>query len=308
MEALVASHLINPVGFVEPQPEQAAEALRIVPSLQQVNDLEALLNLGLDGLMIATPSALHAGQSIAALNRGVAVFCQKPLGRNAREVAAVVSAARVAGRSIGVDLSYRTLRGMRQIREQVRTGVLGHVFSVDLMFHNAYGPDKPWFYDRVQSGGGCVIDLGVHLVDLALWTLDFPAVDGVRAHLFAGGRPLMEAGVEDYALATLQLSSGTIVNLACSWRMHAGCDAMISAAFHGSQGGATLRNVDGSFYDFVAEHYRGTTVESLAMPPDEWGGRAAVEWAGRLAVGEGFSPDADRLTDVATVLDRIYGC
>jgi predicted dehydrogenase len=48
------------------------------------------------------------------------------------------------------------------------------VFAVDLVFHNAYGPDKPWFYDPELSGGGCVMDLGVHLVDLALWSLDFP--------------------------------------------------------------------------------------------------------------------------------------
>jgi predicted dehydrogenase len=48
------------------------------------------------------------------------------------------------------------------------------VRAVDLTFHNAYGPDKPWFYDPAQSGGGCVMDLGVHLVDLALWTLGWP--------------------------------------------------------------------------------------------------------------------------------------
>ena len=65
------------------------------------------------------------------------------------------------------------------------------------------------------------------------------------------------------------------MQLACSWRLHAGCDAMISAAFHGTHGGAALRNVNGSFYDFVAERYRGTGRETLASPPDEWGGRAA---------------------------------
>lgn len=140
---------------------------------------------------------------------------------------------------------------MRRIREVVRSGELGRVYAVDLVFHNAYGPDKPWFYDPALAGGGCVMDLGVHLVDLALWVLDFPEVPGVSAKLFAGGEPLggRPDRVEDYAVATLKLGTGAAMQLACSWRLQAGCAAIISAAFYGTNGGAALRNVDGSFYD-----------------------------------------------------------
>jgi hypothetical protein len=140
--------------------------------------------------------------------------------------------------------------------------------------------------------------------------LDFPEVDGVSGKLFAGGEPLGERPerVEDFAVVTLGLRTGAAVRLACSWRLHAGRDAVISAAFHGTHGGAALRNVDGSFYDFVAERYRGTARETLAAPPDEWGGRAAADWAARLAAGERFAPAAaERLVEVARVLDRIYG-
>jgi hypothetical protein len=65
--------------------------------------------------------------------------------------------------------------------------------------------------------------------------------------------------------------------------------------------------VDGSFYDFTAERYRGTARETLATPPDAWGGRAAAAWAARLAAAERFDPAAERLVEVARVLDRIYG-
>jgi predicted dehydrogenase len=177
------------------------------------------------------------------------------------------------------------------------------------VFHNAYGPDKPWFYDRTLSGGGCVMDLGVHLVDLALWTMDFPALRGpVQASLSAGGLPLQcgDAAVEDFAIASFALEDGPIVRLACSWRLHAGREAEISAAFYGTEGGAALRNVGGSFYDFTAEQYRGTKSETLTSPPDDWGGRAAADWARRLAAGERFDPAAERLVSVADVLDRIY--
>jgi predicted dehydrogenase len=153
------------------------------------------------------------------------------------------------------------------------------------------------------------MDLGVHLVDLALWTLGWPEVEAVSSNLFCGGAPLLDSGtqVEDYAVATLTFTGGTVVRLACSWRLQAGRDAIISAEFYGTGGGAALRNVGGSFYDFTAERYRGTSAETLAHPPDDWGGRAAADWARRLASGERFDPEAQRLVEVARVLDRIYG-
>jgi predicted dehydrogenase len=307
MEAMIATGAIEVAAIADPSPEMAAEALKLAPAAQQVAGLAELLAIGLDGIVIATPSALHAEQSIQALERGAAVFCQKPLGRTAAEARAVVDAAKRADRLLAVDLSYRFTEGMGRIRELLQSGELGRVFAVGLVFHNAYGPDKDWFYDPALSGGGCVVDLGVHLVDLALWALDFPAVTDVSARLLAGGAPLAAGKVEDYAVATLELEGGTAVQLACSWRLQAGTDAIISAAFYGTDGGVALRNVGGSFYDFATERYRGTQTETLTGPPDAWGGRAAADWATRLAAGERFDPQADKLVRVAEVLDRIYG-
>jgi predicted dehydrogenase len=309
MEAMVATGAIEVAAIADPSPEMAAEALKLAPAAKRVDSLAQLLDEGVDGIVIATPSAMHAEQSIEALERGVAVFCQKPLGRTAAEVGAVVEAARKADRLLAVDLSYRFTDGMRRIRELIQSRELGRIYAVDLVFHNAYGPDKAWFYDPALSGGGCVMDLGVHLVDLALWALDFPQVETVTGKLLAGGAPL--AGhpdkVEDYAVATLGLETGAAVQLACSWRLQAGVDAIISAGFYGTAGGAALRNVDGSFYEFRAERYRGTAAELLAGPPDQWGGRAAADWATRLAAGARFDAQAKRLVAVAEALDRIYG-
>jgi predicted dehydrogenase len=309
MNAILESGSVEVAALADASAEAVAEAARLAPEAAAVATLGDILNAGVDGVVIATPSALHAQQSIQALKAGVAVFCQKPLGRTAAEVEAVVDAARTADRLLAVDLSYRFTEGMRSIRDLVRAGQLGRIFAVNLVFHNAYGPDKPWFYDPALSGGGCVMDLGVHLVDLALWTLGFPAASNVTGKLFAEGLPLGSGPdrVEDYALATLELDTGTVVQLACSWRLQAGCDAIISAAFYGTKGGAALRNVNGSFYDFTAERYRGTARETLASPPDAWGGRATADWAARLARGERFAPETERLVEVAHVLDRIYG-
>ncbi|HEV2866544.1 MAG TPA: Gfo/Idh/MocA family oxidoreductase, partial [Allosphingosinicella sp.] len=307
MEAMLATGAVEALAIADASPAAAHEAQRLAPAAKLVGSLDELLALSPDGVVIATPSARHAEQAIRALDAGAAVFCQKPLGRTAQEVEAVLAAARGADRLLGIDLSYRHTQAVSRIRQLLDEGVLGEVFAADLVFHNGYGPDKAWFYDPAQSGGGCVMDLGVHLVDLALWMLGFPQVVDVASSLYAAGRPLREGQVEDYAAVTLTLGTGATVRIACSWRLQVGCDAVISADFYGTQGGAAMRNVGGSFYDFEAEHFTGTTRRALASPPDAWGGRAASQWARSLAAGQGFADSTTGLLETARVLDRIYG-
>ena len=280
----------------------AAEVAAVAdPALPDALDtLDELLERDVDGIVIATPSALHAEQAISALEAGVAVFCQKPLARTAAETAAVVDAACRADRLLAVDLSYRFTAAARALRPAVAE--LGAVDAVELVFHNAYGPDRPWFYDAELAGGGCLVDLGTHLVDLALWSLEWPAVTHVDARLLhRGGHE-----VEDLVLARLDLANGTTVALACSWNLPAGRDCVIAARFYGGDGGAALLNVNGSFYDLRAERYRGTATEVLADPPDDWGGRAICRWAQRLAARERYDPEVEGAVDVAAVVDRIY--
>lgn len=309
MEAIHRSGVAQVVALHDPAVEAARDAAAAIEGAEVLPDFDHLLAADLDGIVIATPSALHAEQSIAALERGYPVFCQKPLGRTARETAAVVEVARRNDLLLEVDLSYRFTEGMQRIRETVQNGEIGEVYAADLAFHNAYGPDKEWFYDVSRSGGGCVMDLGIHLVDLALWVLEFPAVEAVTSRLFAGGAPLGRNAevVEDFGTGRLDLSTGAAVQFACSWRLPAGRDARIQATFYGTEGGLRFRNVNGSFYDFVAERFHGTSTETLTASPDDWGGRAAVHWAERLARGDGFDGQADRLVAVAAVLDEVYG-
>ena len=309
MEAIAHSGLAEVAMLCDSSAAIAERAAKSVPAAEQVGCFDDLLNAGLDGIVIATPSALHAEQSLEALERGLAVFCQKPLGRTAAEVRAVLDAARRADRLLAVDLSYRFTAALQRVHELISGGELGEVYSANLVFHNAYGPDKPWFYDPALAGGGSVMDLGVHLVDAALWMLGFPAVTNVSSRLYAKGKPLAPRPtvVEDYATAQIDLAVGASVQLACSWNLPAGQDCVIALEFYGTKGGAAVRNVGGSFYDFVAERYDGTRRTVLAEPPDAWPGRAGVEWARRLAAGEGFDHETEHLLQVAEVLDRIYG-
>jgi predicted dehydrogenase len=231
------------------------------------------------------------------------------LGRNREETKRVVEAARAADKLLAVDLSYRHTKAMQEVYRVVQSGELGDIYAAELTFHNAYGPDKAWFYDPKLSGGGCVIDLGVHLVDLALWCLNFPEVKQVSSSLFSKGKRITasDGKVEDYATASIDLQTGTHLQLTCSWNLPAGQPAIIQAAFYGTNGGVALKNLEGSFYDFAAERYNGTQTKVLCLPPDDWSGRAGVDWAKRVAAGEPFHPQAEEFVKVAGVLDKIYG-
>jgi predicted dehydrogenase len=306
MEAVLATGEAKAVAICDPNPEMTAAARELAPDAETVGSLDELLQFELDGIVIATPSALHAEQCVHAFEAGAAVFCQKPLGRDADEVRAVLDAARRADRLLGVDLSYRHAAAMQAIRDRIRSGELGRVFAADFTFHNAYGPQSGWFWDPKLSGGGCLIDLGVHLVDLALWMFDFPEVVDVRGILLRNGGPPVADEVEDYATGELRLGNGATVRLACSWNSSAGSDAVIEATFHGTEGGAQMRNEGGSFFDFAADLFKGRERLRLVSPPDEWGGRAAAEWVRKLAGGERFAGSTQGLVETALALDRLY--
>ena len=305
MQAMLATDDAVAAAICDPDAKMVQEAKALAPLAIVTDSLEAMLALDLDGVVIATPSALHAEQSVQAFEAGAAVFCQKPLGRNAAEVQAVLDAARKADRLLGVDLSYRHTAAMQAIR--ARSGELGQAFAADLTFHNAYGPGAGWFWDPKLSGGGCLIDLGVHLVDLALWLFDFPAVVDARSTLLRNGRPVRADEVEDYASAEVKLANSVTVRIACSWNLNAGKDAAIEASFYGSSGGAQMRNENGSFFDFTADLFKGRDAQRIASPPDDWGGRASVEWLRKLAAGERFAGSTTGLIETATTLDRLYG-
>ena len=304
LESIVQAGVAEVAAVHDVVTDAGVAAQKIAPGAVLFSSFDELLKHDLDGVVIATPNRSHAEQSIAALEQGIAVFCQKPLARNAFETRRVVEAARKADCLLGVDLTYGAMPAMRTVNRIVTSGELGKIFAIDAKFHNGYGPDKAWFYDYSLSGGGCVLDLGSHLLDLALRPLGFPRIADVQSSLIT--RANQE--VEDYGVATIKTVDGTVINLSCCWNLHIGRDADIAIAFYGTDGGARLRNVDGSFYDFLAERFRGTHTEVLSDPQDakwQWGGLATLEWIKRI--DEGFDPAAEHYVQLAEVIDRIYG-
>jgi predicted dehydrogenase len=295
-------------AFVELDEKNAQSVVTIAPKALRKHSFDELLDESITGLVIATPNSLHAEQAVKALERGIAVFCQKPLGRNAYEARHVVEAARTNDTLLAVDHSYRWLSSAGCLRDLVQSGSLGKIFSIDLVFHNAYGPEKQWFFDRSLSGGGCLIDLGIHLLDLLFWIMGQSDIANIGVSLFSDGLAGDPSNVEDHAVVDLKFNNGCTVSLRCSWESNIGCGADIRVAFHGTKATGVVHNVGGSFFDFVAEKLTGTSREVIDTSDRgwNWGAGAINNWVERLQQGAGYDAENEQFIATAEVIDKIY--
>lgn len=309
MRVLADSGLGRVAAVCDPDGERVdAACAPLVECPYQCASFEELLRQRLDGVVIATPNALHEMQAAAAMLRGIPVFCQKPLALSARGTRNLIALARERDLPLAVDWSYRYLAGVAELRERIAQGELGRITAVELSFHNAWGPDAAWYYDLARSGGGCLLDLGCHLLDLCHWLIGAREPQEVRARCFAAGRrlPMPAAELEDLVSAEIDYATGEHVHLSCSWRASAGCGAVIGCRIFGTAGGAEIRNTGGSFYDFEVALNHGAESRLLASPPDPWPGRALLDWVQRVRAGEGCGELA-AVAATAEVIDRIYG-
>jgi predicted dehydrogenase len=301
LDALAHDATVDVVACVDTDAALAERVASGFTRAEAFDDLQDCLALDLDGLVIATPTGLHESQTLAALDRGLAVFCQKPLAADAAGVGRIITRAATVNRLLGVDFCYRCVAGMRHLREQLRARAYGEILAIDLTFHNAYAPSSNWAREPRLAGGGCLLDLGIHLLDLLVWLQDFPTLIVEQARLFSQGR-----GIEELAVAQLRQKDGACVRLACSWNAHLGQGAEIEVSFRGTRGGARWHNLRGSFHEFEMTEHTGDHREVVASGPDDWHARALRHWAAELAGSKEFNVDALGYAASAELVEAIY--
>lgn len=225
-----------------------------------VADWQELIAHGeLDAVSVATPTFLHAPVAIAALEAGAHVLTEKPMARTSAEAEAMVAAARAAGRVLQVAFNYRHRGDISALREQVEAGTLGRVYHARAWWLRRAGIPTlgSWFTNREMSGGGPLIDLGVHVLDATLQLMGSPTVEAVSAvtHAELGPRGLGGAAtekqgvgsayeVEDLAVVLLRMSDGGSLALESSWATHRPSGDELAITLYGTDAGAELRVVD----------------------------------------------------------------
>jgi predicted dehydrogenase len=230
-----------------------------VAAAGRFTDYKAMLaEAKLDLLSICLPNALHREVGQAALEAGAHVLCEKPLATSAADVQAMIAAAEANQRRLMVAYNYRYRADIAWIRQLLAEGKLGQVYHIDASWRRETGiPGSGWFGSKALAGGGPLIDLGVHVLDLSLWLLGFPAVKTVsgstRGHFGARGQKVWglprwlenknEAtfDVEDGAVGFLRLDGNLSMSLQATWAEHrAPKDDSIRLEFQGTEGTAVL--------------------------------------------------------------------
>jgi UDP-N-acetylglucosamine 3-dehydrogenase len=159
-----------------------------------------------DAVVVSSENKKHAGDTLAALESGVHVLCEKPISTTIEDARAMVRTSEETGRQLRVAFPVRYLPAVGQAREIVRSGGIGRVLAVNATNHGRI--PGGWFIDPELAGGGAVMDHTVHVADALRWMLGTEA-SSVYAEI---GSFFGAGGIDDGAILTLELAGGAIAD------------------------------------------------------------------------------------------------
>jgi len=239
----------------------------------------------LDVVSIGAPNHLHAPIAIAALKRGRHVLCEKPLARTGAEAESIVRAAREAGRAVHIAFTQRERGDVQALKRHVEEGNLGRIYHAKAtwMRRNGIPGMGGWFTSKEMAGGGPLIDLGVHMVDMALFLMGDPEVESVSCATYAElgprgrggwtGKGLMTGDspyeVEDLATAFIRLSGGATLTLETGWAAYRESSDDFGVTLYGTDGGAEMKVKNYGTSDTVRIFTDVAGVPAVVMPEIE---------------------------------------
>jgi predicted dehydrogenase len=182
---------------------------------------DAVRDPEVDAVVVALPNHLHEQAVVAAADAGKAVLCTKPLGRTADEALRMLHAVERAGVFHGYleDLCYtpKTLKALAAVAQ----GAVGKVLWVRSRETHS-GPHSEWFWDKEQSGGGAIVDLGCHCIEIAR---NFVGKDVRPVEVMCwGDTQVHPIEAEDHAIGLVRYENGAIGQFEVSWAFRGGMD------------------------------------------------------------------------------------
>lgn len=213
--------------------QKVAEKYNIPQVFENYMDV---INLpGLDAIDICTPNYLHSIIAVAALEHGLHVFCEKPDAVNVEEAEKMKAASEKSGKVLMVMRNNRYMQVSSFLKKYIEDGRMGEIYAARCGWQRRRGiPGKGgWFTTKAQSGGGPLIDLGVHMIDLTMWLMGNPkpvAVTGCTYNKFADNDTSDSVNsrfgdkkadgtfdVEDLAMGFIRFDNGACMQIEFSW-------------------------------------------------------------------------------------------
>jgi predicted dehydrogenase len=238
LHAIDRSPRAKVVALAETSPQRRQEAADKFHVPTAVADYRELLGReDVDAVSIALPNYLHAPVALAALRAGKHVHLDKPMAFSAREATAILAAAKKAKRVFMVGQNQRFSRDAQTLKHFITNGTLGDIYHARAWWLRRAGIPRigSWFTQKKFAGGGCLLDIGVHMLDLGLHLMDNfqpETVTGITHRRF-GPRGLGDGSwgkseidpqarfdVDDLAAAFIKLKGGKSIILEVSWAAH----------------------------------------------------------------------------------------
>lgn len=233
---------------------------------------ELIHDQDIDAVIVAVSNKKHAELTIQSLKAGKHVLIEKPMGMNANEAREIVRVQKETGKIVMVAHHRRWEQMIIQVKGLIQKGALGKIYYVKAGYVRRKGIPGwgSWFTSKQESGGGALIDIGVHMLDLGMWLLGDVKPVSVFGTTYAEfgpnkrgigpwGTPKWDGDfdVDDLATAMIKLDNGATMNLEVSWAAHTETDNKPYIHVMGTEGGVSIRGEYGKFltelYDLESE-------------------------------------------------------
>lgn len=257
----IDSYLKNPhvevVAFCDINPQQLeamSKRYNIDNIYTDVNDM--LAQTEMDAVSVCTWNNAHADCTVAALKAGKHVLCEKPMSVSETEALRMEAAARESGKLLQIGFVRRFGNDCTVLKDFIDNDTLGEIYFAKVSYLRRNGNPGGWFGDKSRSGGGPLIDLGVHVIDLARYLMgnpkpvsvygatfeklfNRPGVKGKGGYLSTGISEKDICNVEDLAIATIRFENGAVISVETSFSLNIERDTGTIELF-GTKGGAKL--------------------------------------------------------------------
>lgn len=280
---------------------------------------ELLADSEVDAVYIAVPNKFHVPLAIQALEAGKHVILEKPFAMNYPEAQSAADAAKKAGKVLTLGMNQRFGLNQQKMRALVEQGTFGEIYHAKAYWFRRTGIPKlgTWFGNREIAGGGCLYDIGVHLLDLCLYVLgrfDAVAVSGNTYTKF-GNRGLGEGGwgksdregivfdVEDFATGHIRFSDGLSVSLDVAWACHTNQAHRLDVEIFGTDAGAHVMDAKIFRPDAATGEY--VEVEEVNSTPKFPHAERFTNFTNHLLEGEELCVTLDQALMVQKILDAM---
>ena len=286
-----------------------------IPSLY--NSMEEMIkNEKLDIVSIAVPNCFHKDLAIQAMKSNCHVLCEKPMAMNAGEAEEMLKVSKETGKRLMINFSFRFNDQSFALKKQVEDGLIGDIYFGRTVWHRRRGMPGfgGWFGKKEMAGGGPIIDLGIHRLDLALWLMNYPKPKYIMASTYnhlakeIAERQGKEFTVEDIGVAMIKFENGTTLELEASWAANIKDTEEMSTRLLGTKGGLIQKNQKEG-YEFEAELFierNGCLFDMKLHPPVPESQTSYYHFIDSVAKKIPHIATAEEGITVMKILDAIY--